>query len=40
MHAVPYFTTVQAARMAVSAMESMRREPLVYRALQDYLRPG
>ncbi|HVE83484.1 MAG TPA: carbamoyl-phosphate synthase large subunit [Myxococcales bacterium] len=40
MHGVPYFTTVQAARMAVSAMESMRREPLVYRALQDYLRPG
>jgi carbamoyl-phosphate synthase large subunit len=40
MHAVPYFTTVQAARMAVSAMEALRREPLVYRALQDYLRPA
>jgi carbamoyl-phosphate synthase large subunit len=39
MHAVPYFTTVQAARMAVSAMEALRRDPLVYRALQDYLRP-
>jgi carbamoyl-phosphate synthase large subunit len=37
MHGVPYFTTVQAARMAVSAIESLAQRPLDYRALQEYL---
>ena len=34
MHSVPYFTTVQAARMAVGALEAIRGE-VGYKPLQD-----
>jgi carbamoyl-phosphate synthase large subunit len=37
MHSVPYFTTVQAARMAVGAMESLMRKEQTVKPLQDYL---
>ena len=37
MHSVPYFTTVQAARMAVGAMESLMHTELTVKPLQDYL---
>ncbi|MBM7115933.1 carbamoyl-phosphate synthase large subunit [Archangium primigenium] len=37
MHSVPYFTTVQAARMAVGAMESLMRQEQTVKPLQDYL---
>ncbi|MDY7232953.1 carbamoyl-phosphate synthase large subunit [Hyalangium rubrum] len=44
MHGVPYYTTVQAARMAVGALESLRRTELSVKPLQEYLkttvRPG
>jgi len=34
---VPYYTTVQAARMAVGALESLMRKEQTVRPLQDYL---
>jgi carbamoyl-phosphate synthase large subunit len=37
MHGLPYFTTVEAARMAVLALEALARGPLPVRALQSYL---
>jgi carbamoyl-phosphate synthase large subunit len=37
MHGVPYFTTVQAARMAVGALESMMQKELTVRPLQEYI---
>ncbi|WNG27475.1 carbamoyl-phosphate synthase large subunit [Cystobacter fuscus] len=37
MHSVPYFTTVQAARMAVGAMESLVHTEQTVKPLQDYL---
>ncbi|MFN0061779.1 MAG: carbamoyl-phosphate synthase large subunit [Myxococcaceae bacterium] len=37
MHNVPYFTTLQAARMAVEAMEAMAKQDLPVQALQTYL---
>jgi carbamoyl-phosphate synthase large subunit len=39
MHGIPYYTTVQQARMAVGALESLRRAELSVKALQEYLRP-
>jgi carbamoyl-phosphate synthase large subunit len=39
MHGLPYYTTVQAARMAVEALEALARGPLGVRPLQDYLTP-
>ncbi|MFT3835584.1 MAG: carbamoyl-phosphate synthase large subunit [Myxococcaceae bacterium] len=38
MHGLPYYTTVQAARMAVDALEALKRGPLEVRPLQEYLR--
>jgi carbamoyl-phosphate synthase large subunit len=38
MHGVPYFTTVQAARMAVGALEALARHELEYRPLQELLK--
>ncbi len=44
MHGIPYYTTVQQARMAVGALEALRRSELGVKPLQDYLktmvRPG
>ena len=37
MHSVPYFTTVQAARMAVGALEAISQGRIEYRALQELL---
>jgi len=37
MQGVPYYTTVQAARMAVGALEALAKGPLPVTALQDYL---
>ncbi|WP_257446496.1 carbamoyl-phosphate synthase large subunit [Archangium lipolyticum] len=37
MHSVPYYTTVQAARMAVGALEALLRKEQTVRPLQDYL---
>ena len=37
MHSVPYYTTVQAARMAVGAMEALARGRIPVTALQDAL---
>ena len=37
MHGVPYFTTVQASRMAVGALEALAKSELTYRPLQEYL---
>jgi carbamoyl-phosphate synthase large subunit len=37
MHGVPYFTTVQAARMAVGALEAMKHKELTVRPLQEYI---
>jgi carbamoyl-phosphate synthase large subunit len=37
MHGVPYFTTVQAARMAVGALEAIAEGRIEYRALQDLI---
>jgi len=34
---VPYYTTVQAARMAVGALEALKRRDLSVKPLQDYL---
>ncbi len=38
MHGIPYYTTVQQARMAVGALEALRRAELGVKPLQDYLR--
>ncbi len=38
MHGLPYYTTVQAARMAVEGLEALARADLDVRALQEYLR--
>ncbi|HLL55600.1 MAG TPA: ATP-grasp domain-containing protein, partial [Myxococcaceae bacterium] len=40
MHGVPYYTTVQAARMVVGALEAMARTELTARPLQEYLKPS
>jgi carbamoyl-phosphate synthase large subunit len=37
MHGIPYYTTVQQARMAVGALEALRRAELSVKPLQDYL---
>ncbi len=37
MHGLPYYTTVQAARMGVAAIEALARAPLEARSLQEYL---
>jgi len=37
MHGIPYYTTVQAARMAVGGLEAYLRADLPVRALQEYL---
>ena len=37
MHGVPYYTTVQAARMAVGAIEAIARGPMPVVPLQEYL---
>ncbi|MHB8875880.1 MAG: carbamoyl-phosphate synthase large subunit, partial [Myxococcaceae bacterium] len=37
MHGVPYYTTVQAGRMAVEALEALSRAELGVRPLQEYL---
>jgi carbamoyl-phosphate synthase large subunit len=39
MQGLPYFTTVQAARMAVMGLEALARAELPVRALQSYLSP-
>ena len=38
MHGLPYYTTVQEARMAVGALEALRRSELGVKPLQDYLK--
>jgi carbamoyl-phosphate synthase large subunit len=38
MHGIPYYTTVQQARMAVGALEALRRSDLGVKPLQDYLK--
>ena len=38
MHGVPYYTTVQAARMAVGALEALARGRIPVKALQDCAR--
>ncbi|MBX5484907.1 MAG: carbamoyl-phosphate synthase large subunit [Myxococcaceae bacterium] len=40
MHRVPYYTTVQAARMAVGAIEALSQGDLKVRSLQSYLQRG
>jgi carbamoyl-phosphate synthase large subunit len=40
MHSVPYYTTVQAARMAVGALEALKRTDLSVKPLQEYLGVG
>jgi carbamoyl-phosphate synthase large subunit len=37
MHGIPYYTTVQAARIAVGGLEAMARGELDVRCLQSYL---
>ena len=37
MHSVPYYTTVQAARMAVGALESLAKGEPTVRSIQSYL---
>ena len=37
MHGVPYYTTVQAARMAVGALEALAAGELPVKPLQDAL---
>ncbi len=37
MHGIPYYTTVQAARMAVAGLEALARGELPVKALQDHL---
>ncbi|WP_225409470.1 carbamoyl-phosphate synthase large subunit [Stigmatella hybrida] len=37
MHGIPYYTTVQQARMVVGALEALRRSDLSVKPLQDYL---
>jgi carbamoyl-phosphate synthase large subunit len=38
MHGLPYYTTVQAARMAVEGLEALARGPLPVKPLQDYVK--
>jgi carbamoyl-phosphate synthase large subunit len=38
MHGIPYYTTVQQARMAVGALEALRRADLSVKPLQEYLK--
>ncbi|HEX8702774.1 MAG TPA: carbamoyl-phosphate synthase large subunit [Myxococcaceae bacterium] len=38
MHGIPYYTTVQQARMAVGALEALRRSELSVKPLQEYLK--
>ncbi|HVG62538.1 MAG TPA: carbamoyl-phosphate synthase large subunit [Hyalangium sp.] len=38
MHGIPYYTTVQQARMAVGALEALRRADLGVKPLQEYLK--
>jgi carbamoyl-phosphate synthase large subunit len=40
MHAIPYYTTVQSARMAVEALEALSRGPLSVKPLQEHLASG
>ncbi len=37
MHGLPYFTTIQAARMAVDSLEALARGDLPVRSIQSYL---
>ncbi len=37
MHGVPYYTTVQAGRMAVDAIEALAKGPLTVQSLQEHL---
>jgi carbamoyl-phosphate synthase large subunit len=37
MHGIPYYTTVQAARMAVEAIEAVARSNMAVKPLQEYL---
>jgi carbamoyl-phosphate synthase large subunit len=37
MHGLPYYTTIQAARMGVGALEAMSKNPLTVKSLQAYL---
>ena len=37
MHVLPYFTTIQAARMAVDSLEALARGELGVRSIQSYL---
>jgi carbamoyl-phosphate synthase large subunit len=37
MHGIPYYTTVQAGRMAVEAIEALSRGPLKVQPLQEHL---
>jgi carbamoyl-phosphate synthase large subunit len=37
MHGIPYFTTIQAARMAVDSLEALARGDMPVRSLQSYL---
>jgi hypothetical protein len=37
MHDLPYFTTADAARMAVSALEALAKPNTPVRSLQSYL---
>jgi carbamoyl-phosphate synthase large subunit len=36
MHGLPYYTTLQGARMAVDALEALSRGELPVRSLQSY----
>jgi carbamoyl-phosphate synthase large subunit len=38
MHGIPYYTAVQQARMAVGALEALRRSELSVKPLQEYLK--
>jgi carbamoyl-phosphate synthase large subunit len=38
MHGLPYYTTVQAARMAVEGLEALARGPLPVKPLQDFVK--
>ncbi len=40
MRGLPYYTTVQSARMAVEALEALAKGPLGVKPLQDYLKVG
>jgi carbamoyl-phosphate synthase large subunit len=38
MHGVPYYTTVQAARMAVGALAALLTKDISVQPIQEYLR--